>query len=126
MKSNIIIPNVLKLWNIFDSGFKHSNDLILLNSITDFLSEHPVTQGDVNMYRNLLHSVKTGGFLLEEEKEFLINYAILLVSEYVKPDDKYGLIFQLRNCSSILDVWPDRAGSKINYGNLELRKKWVI
>jgi len=126
MKTDEIMLEISKLWGMFDKGFKHTNDISLLYAVLDFLTKYPILAEDMKMYRDLLHTVESGGFLLKEEKQFLINYAILIIAEYIDTDKKAIVLSQLRQCSSILDVWPERPGIKIKYESESLREEWLL
>lgn len=106
------------LWQIFDEGYKHSNDLLLIEKLLYFINESSdVSNRDKKMYKRLLECVSNGGLLVKEEKQFLINYAILLVN---------GI---LNSTSSVLDVWPQKQGIRTDYGSGAYRKEallWVI
>ncbi len=101
----ITFEDVEDLWQAFDEADEDPNGLILIEKVLRFIctnAEVPIR--DREMYEGLRGCVRNGGFLTEEEKKFLINYAILLVNPPLNATN------QMRDSSSVLDVWPKKNG----------------
>lgn len=123
----IEFEEVDNLWKLFDEGHKHSNDTALIDSIIKLLSYYEsVNNRDIEMYRQLLELVNSGGFLIKEEKQFLINYFIVLVSKRQTPVVAQRISEKLRDCTSILDVWPIKKDVRDDYGSGTYRKEAII
>ena len=121
------VTEIEELWKAFDEGHKHSNDTVLIRMILDLLSYlEGVPDADIAMYKRILMLLEDGGFLVKEEKQFLINYYILLVAR-ARPAATAPLVLeQLRDCSSILDVWPDKQRIKVDYSTGSHRKEFLV
>ena len=112
---------VSNLWQVFDEGYKHSHDLLLTEKLLHFINGFSeVSDRDKEMYERLLECVSKGGFLVKEEKQFLINYAILLVNENINVAE------QMRDSFSILDVWPQKPGIRTDYSSGVYRKEALL
>jgi len=125
-----ISEEIEKLWKIFDEGYKHSNEIMLIERIFHLLSlQESDHNQDLVMYRQFLSLINDGGFLIKEEKRFLINYFILLMNKMQTLTSGSGISEQLRDCTSILDVWPEKQGVRVNYTSGTYRKEsivWII
>ena len=114
-----IAPRLTRLWRCFDAGSARRNDLRLIQGALSLLEEYDAPSRDVDLYGGLLACVRSGGFLLEEEKVFVVNYAILVLCE-LQP----ALSAYLRDCSSLLDVWPERSGVRKDRATGAERLEW--
>lgn len=115
------LEEINNLWQVFDEGYKHSNDLLLIAKLLHFINgSGEVSNRDKEMYERLLECVNKGGFLVKEEKQFLINYAILLVNDNLTNAE------QMRDSSSILDIWPQKQGIRTDYNSGAYRKEALL
>lgn len=115
MKYSIQIEDI---WKTFDEGFKHSNEKILVEKMLRLLSAHDgISNQDITMYKKYADLLNDDGFLIKEEKQFLINYFILLIGA----ESVY-----LRNCASVLDVWPDKQGIRTDFIKGTYRKEALL
>ena len=122
-----ILTEIQQLWKTFDEGYKHSNDIILLDRILQLLSYYKsVNSNAIMMYQRFLSVLQNSGFLIKEEKQFLINYFILQVSMTETPSLKISILARLRDCASILDVWPEKQGARIDFKNDTYRREAMI
>ncbi len=114
-----------ELWKVFDEGHKLSKDVVLVQKILDLIFHvEKAPDADITMYKRLLTLLNGGGFLAKEEKKFLINYFILLVA---KTQATAPLVLgSLRDCSSILDIWPEKQGLRADYSSGTYRKEAFI
>jgi hypothetical protein len=116
-----MLEEVNNLWQVFDEGYKHSNNLLLIEKLFHFINgSGEVSTRDKEMYERLVECVSKGGFLVKEEKQFLINYAILIVNGNINPAE------QMRDSSSLLDVWPQKQGIRTDYGSGAYRKEALL
>lgn len=119
----LLKEEIRELWGIFDAGYKHSNDRMLTDKLSAMSDRHNIGDDrDREMLADLSRCLDNGGFLLKEEKMFLINYSILLAGSR-----QPSLLSYLRDCSSILDLWPTGdAKKKTDFSSNTLRKEFLI
>ena len=122
-----ISEEIEELWKAFDEGHKYSNDTMLIEKILHLLFFHESAYNqDLAMYRQFLALMNGGGLLIKEEKRFLINYFILLVNAMEMPTADSGILEQLRDCTSILDVWPQKKDVRADYATGTYRREALI
>jgi hypothetical protein len=81
------------------------------------------SENDYKMYKSLLDLSENGGFLIKEEKIICINYFIWLY--YIKNGDQ-NILNGFRECSSIMNLWQKKNGSRKNYHTNEFRTEQLI
>lgn len=58
-----VLKEVNNRWQVFDEGYKHSNNLLLIEKLLHFINgSNEVTNRDKELYERLLESVSKGGF----------------------------------------------------------------
>ncbi len=121
MKTMSMTEEIKSLWQIYDEGYTNSNDLILAEKLLYLVNlSDTISSRDKEMYARFATCTMNGGFLVREEKKFLINYLILLI------DHSESCSEQMRDSHSILDVWPQQQGLKNNRDSANYRNEFLL